>query len=87
MFQFVLFARRSLTVAELRHTHSIQDNHDIKFTLSDEDFQRRIPVQPAISSPSHAIEGHRRIDSMEQRIIHCGGNFLEIKQNHGTVVS
>jgi hypothetical protein len=71
MFRFVLFARRLLTVAELRHTLGVQDNPNTEFTLSDEDFQRRIPAQSVI----------------ERRIIHCGGNFLEIKQNHGTVAS
>jgi hypothetical protein len=84
MFRFVLFARRPLTVAELRHTLGIQDNPDIEFTLSDEDFQSRIPAQP--TPPPNAVEVHRRIDPMEQRIIHCGGNFLEIKQSHGTCI-
>jgi hypothetical protein len=87
MFRFILFARRHLTVAELRHTLGIQDNPDIEFTQSDEDFQRRIPVQPFIAPPSHAVKRQRTIDPMEQRIIHCGGNLLEIKQNCGTVTS
>ena len=87
MFRFILFARRPLTVAELRHTLGIQDNPETEFTLSDEDFQRRIPAQPVIVPSSYTVEGRRRIDPMGQRIIHCGGNFLEIKQNHGTNAS
>jgi hypothetical protein len=83
MFRFVLFARRPLTVAELRHALGIQDNPDVEFTPSDEDFQSRIPDQLGISPNSLAAEGRRRVDPMEQRIIACGGNFLEIKEIHG----
>lgn len=73
MFRFVLFARRPLTVAELRHTLGIQDNPDTEFAPSDEDFQRRIPAQPVNVLLSHGVEERRRINLMEQRIIHCGG--------------
>jgi hypothetical protein len=65
MFQFVLFARRPLTDAELLHALGIPDKPDAEFTPSDKYFQKRIPSQ--------------------QRIIHCGGNFLEIKRHLGTV--
>jgi hypothetical protein len=85
MFQFALFARRPLTVAELRHTLGIQDNPNTEFKPSDEDFQRRVPPQPVIL-PSHAVGRHRRVDPMEQRIIACGGNFLEVKQIHGMLL-
>jgi ankyrin repeat domain-containing protein 50 len=87
LFRFVLFARRPLTVAELRHTLGIQDNPNTEFTPSDEDFQRRIPPKPAIVLRSHTGDGRYGIDPMEQRIIHCGGNFLEVKQDHGIIAS
>ncbi|OCL00089.1 putative kinesin [Cenococcum geophilum 1.58] len=65
MFRFVLFARRPLTVDELRHALIIPDNLDTTFTPSDNSVQEDI-------LPS------------KQRIIYCGGNFLEIKYNHGS---
>ncbi len=87
LFRFVLFAHRPLTLAELRHTIGIPDHPDIEFTPSDEDFQSRIPAQLSIVPPVPASEARRGIDPMEQRIIHCGGNFLEIEQSHGITTS
>jgi len=87
MFRFVLFACRPLTVDELLHALGIPHDPDTEFTPSDEYFQQRIPVQRAITPSSHAAEGLCGIDAIERRIIHCGGNFLEIKRHHGTVVS
>ncbi|KAI9771315.1 MAG: hypothetical protein M1840_002285 [Geoglossum simile] len=78
MIRFVLFVRRPLAVDELRHALGIPDNPDTEYTPSDEDFQRSIPAKPG--------ESHE-IDPMVQRIIHCGGNFLETKGDHGTVMS
>jgi ankyrin repeat domain-containing protein 50 len=85
LLRFVLFARRPLTVAELRHVLGIQDSPDTEFMPSSEDFQRRIPAKPSIVPPSGTGERRCGNDPMEQRIIHCGGNLLEIKQNHGTI--
>jgi len=63
MFEFVLFARRPLTVAELHHALAIR-NDTAEFP-SDE------------SLKANLIEG------IEKRIIHCGGNLLEIKGVNG----
>jgi hypothetical protein len=67
MLQFVLFARRPLTVSELLHTLPIPDIPVVEFTASDECFRKNVP--------------HERL------IIHCGGNFLEIKGHDGTAES
>jgi len=64
MFRFALFARRPLTVDELRHALIIPDNLGTTFTLDDSVQEDILPSK--------------------QRIIYCGGNFLEIKHNHGT---
>ncbi|KAH7111345.1 hypothetical protein B0J11DRAFT_447573, partial [Dendryphion nanum] len=70
MFQFVLFACRPLTVAELRHSLGIPDKADTKFIPCDEHFHRCIPG---------SAEGHSGINAMHRRIICCGLNLLEIK--------
>ena len=50
MFQFVLFARRPLTVDELLHALGIPDNPNTKFTPSDKYFQKCIPTERRIIS-------------------------------------
>ena len=49
MFRFVLFAYRPLTAGELLHALSIPDNPDIKFSASEELFQKRIPQERYIT--------------------------------------
>jgi Cdc6-like AAA superfamily ATPase len=63
IFQFVLFACRPLTVAELRHALATRAL-DVE-TLSNQSFQDSL------------------INNIEMRVIHCGGNFLEIRYSKG----
>jgi hypothetical protein len=50
MFQFVLFARRPLTVQELLHALGIPDDPGAQFAPSDEDFKKRVPLERRIIS-------------------------------------
>ncbi|KAL3487304.1 ankyrin repeat-containing domain protein [Aspergillus germanicus] len=63
IFQFVLFARRPLTVSELLHALANPKDTNMTFEPSLERLRRRIPT--------------------EQRLVHSGGNFLEIRQHQG----
>jgi ankyrin repeat domain-containing protein 50 len=47
-FQFVLFARRPLTVDELLHILGVVDSPDTEFTPLDDSFKRRIPSERRI---------------------------------------
>jgi len=68
MLQFVLFARRPLTVSELQHALAIPNDPDAKLKHSIESFE------------------DNQIVGIEKRIIHCGGNLIEIK-GHGGITS
>lgn len=50
IFQFVLFARRPLSVDELLHSLGIPDNPNTEFILSDESFRKCIPFERRIIS-------------------------------------
>ncbi|KAL2812048.1 ankyrin repeat-containing domain protein [Aspergillus granulosus] len=63
MFQLVLFAERSLTIAEIQHLLAMEAILEDELDITEESFEDEL------------------IQGMETRVIHCGGNFLEIKGN------
>ncbi|KAF8535926.1 hypothetical protein BDD12DRAFT_750283, partial [Trichophaea hybrida] len=77
IFELVLFAFRPLRVPEIRQALAIPDNIDADYSPSDESFK----------------DGLIKIKRIKKRIIHCGGDFLEIKGDdivqftHQTVIT
>ncbi|KAF8532761.1 hypothetical protein BDD12DRAFT_785326, partial [Trichophaea hybrida] len=65
MFQLVLFAERPVTVSEIQQALAISDDDDDEYSPSDESFEGEL------------IDDNNIV----KRIIHCGGNFLDIKGN------
>lgn len=67
LFQFILFAARSPTNAEVAHALAIPESPVVSYLASDELFKRAL------------------IQDVDKRIIHCGGNLLEIKHSKGAI--
>jgi len=67
LFQFVLFAARSPTVAEVAHALAMPESPEVRYVASVEAFERAL------------------IRDLDKRIMHCGGNLLEIKRSEGAV--
>jgi hypothetical protein len=65
MFQLVLFARRPLRLAEVHQALAVPDHDDLD-------------IGDAFSCSDASFE-NALIYGLRKRIIHCGGNFLEIK--------
>jgi hypothetical protein len=68
MFQFVLFARRSLTISELEHCLAIPDDPHIEYHPS-----------LALFDDHKTLMGK---SGMRKRITHCGRNLLEYKSGN-----